>query len=232
MPGRLCLEGCSFLPGCIWPEEFLQLPMWDAVVQEPFLEGFGYGSRFLVVSQYPGIAVTVGHVVLHMVLVQGAVKQLPVNIVLPLDNLHDLSGAVFQLFGEHHHRVGLHHDLHEDGVVHGVPALCQGHHPAVGALAGVGVDGGADRVAGAGAFRRRQALRCGAHLPHAYDVRVLAQHTLQKEVLVDVHGRVLVGAGEQVYYRVQNIPVFVPLYKVEFPAALLYGDEAAVVGDV
>ena len=132
--------------------------MGDAVVQQPFFQCPGHGLHLAVASYHMGGPVFISHVVHYFIFIKGTVHQLPVQVVLPFNDLHDLPGTVFQLFGEHHHRVCLHHDLHQDGIVHAVLPLGKGHHTPVGALAGIGVDGGADRVAGTGAFRRRQAL--------------------------------------------------------------------------
>ena len=48
------------------------------------------------------------------------------------------------------------------------------------------MDGGADGMAGAGAFGSGQAFCGGPHLADADDIGVLTQHPLQQEVLIDV----------------------------------------------
>ena len=94
------------------------------------------------------------HLVVHDIkLVEGTVDQFAVPVILPFDNLHDFTAAVFQLLGEHHNRIGFHHDLHQNIVRHVVFSLGERHHPAVGGLRGVGVDGGDHRMPGTGAFR-------------------------------------------------------------------------------
>ena len=124
------------------------------------------------------LPVLTGAVVRHIILVERAVDELAVPVILPFDDLHDLTGAVLQLLGEHHDGVSLHHDLHQDLISHVVLALGKRHHPPVGGFGGIGVDGGHHSVPGTGAFRHGQGFLCGAHLAHADHVRVLAQDTL------------------------------------------------------
>ena len=64
------------------------------------------------------------------------------------------------------------------------------------------MDGGHYGMPGPGTFRSRQAFSGRTHLAYADHIRVFPQHTLQKEVLVDVHGRVLMGPCEQVDHRI------------------------------
>ena len=149
-------------------------------------------------AHYMDLSLFIGHIVLHLKLVERVGNELSVPVVLALQNLHDLTGTVFQLLGKYHDGIGLHHDLHEHGVVHAVFALGEGHHPAVSAVAGIGVDGGADGMAGAGALGGRQALCGGPHLADADDIGMFAQHPLQKKVLVDVQCRIFAGPGQQV----------------------------------
>ena len=91
------------------------------------------------------------------------------------------------------------------------------------------MDSGDYGVAGPGAFRYGQRFLGGTHLTDADHIRVLAQDALKQKILVDVKGRVFVGPGQQVDYAVYCMALCVPLDEVKFPAALLDGDEAAVV---
>ena len=114
-----------------------------------------------------GFALFIGHIVLYLKLVERVGNELPVPVILTLQNLHDLTGTVLQLLGKHHDGIGLHHDLHEYGVIHAVFALGKGHHPAVSAVAGIGVDGGQHCHAGSGGLLRRVCLGA-AHLAQLF----------------------------------------------------------------
>ena len=58
---------------------------------------------------------------------------------------------------------------------------------------------------------------------------MFSENTFQKNILVDIKRRILMGSGQQVNNRIQDFTIRISFYQVKFTAALFNGNQAAVV---
>ena len=127
----------------------------------------------------------------------------------------DTALLILQLAAVDHNRVCL-GDISHEGIVRGVHGtFAEGHHTAVGTLAGIGVDSGQHRNAHTGSLLRRIGLRA-AHLAHADDVRIETQGNIQQCNLIDTLALILAVAGLCVDDGVRHNAVTLT-NKLEFP---------------
>ena len=127
----------------------------------------------------------------------------------------DTALLILQLAAVDHNRVCL-GDISHEGIVRGVHGtFAEGHHTAVGTLAGIGVNSSQHRNAHTGGLLRRIGLRA-AHLAHADDVRIETQSDIQQCDLIDTLALILAVAGLCVDDGVRHHAVTLT-NKLEFP---------------
>ena len=173
-------------------------------------------------------------VILHVILrddiaEQRVVAAIPIGQDLAFHDLHHAALLVLQLLAEDHDGVCLRHIAEKRFVRHIHGSFAQGHHAAVGRLAGVGVDGGQHRHAHAGGLLRGIGLGA-AHLTHHQDVRVEAQADIHQRNLIDPLTLIFTVAGQGVDHRVDYLTVFLP-HQLQLTGAVLNGEDAFAVWD-
>ena len=160
---------------------------------------------------------------------QRVVAAIPIGQDLTFHDLHHAALLIFQLLAEDHDGVCLRHIAEKRFIGHIHGSFAQGHHAAVGRLAGVGVDSGQHRHAHAGGLLRGIGLGT-AHLAHHQDVRVEAQADIHQRDLIDPLTLIFAVAGQGVDHRVDHLTVFLP-HQLQFAGAVFDGKDTLTVGD-
>ena len=115
----------------------------------------------------------------------------------------DTALLILQLAAVDHNRVCL-GDISHEGIVRGVHGtFAEGHHTAVGTLAGIGVDSGQHRNAHTGSLLRRVGLRA-AHFAHADNIGVETQSDIQQCDLINALALIFTVASLRVNNRIRH----------------------------
>lgn len=186
-----------------------QLLCGNTVIQHSFLQCLGNTAQSAVSANNAYFAIHIRAVINDVILIQRSIEKPAFPVVLSLNNLHDFTAAVLQLFRKYDDGIGFDHNLHEDFVSHVIFTLGKCHHTAVGRFGGVGVDGGDNRVAGPGAFGNGESFFCRTHFPYADDIRMFSKNPFQQKILADIKGRVFMGACQQVNDTVQGTALLI-----------------------
>ena len=142
-------------------------------------------------------------VVRDVILIELVKSAASVRQDLTFRDVGDAALLILKLSAINHNGICL-GDISHEGIVRGVHgAFAEGHHAAVGALAGIGVDSGQHRNAHTGSLLCCIGLRA-AHFAHADDVRIEAQGNIQQCNLIDTLALILAVAGLCVDDRVRH----------------------------
>ena len=160
---------------------------------------------------------------------QRVVAAIPIGQDLAFHDLHHAALLVLQLLAEDHDGVCLRHIAEKRFIGHIHGSFAQGHHAAVGRLAGVGVDGSQHRHTYAGGLLRGIGLGT-AHLAHHQDIWVEAQADIHQRDLIDPLTLIFAVAGQGVDHRIDHLSVFLP-HQLQFAGAVLDGEDAFAVGN-
>ena len=206
--------------------ELCQLSKRHPVFNKAASQAFGYLLTFPVLALNDEVVVH-KMVVRDVILIELVKPATSIRQDLAFGDVGDTALLILQLAAVDHNGVRL-GDIAHEGVIRSIHgALAEGHHAAVGPLAGIGVNGSQHRNAHTGSLLRRIGLRA-AHLAHADDVRIETQGNIQQRDLVDALALILTVAGLRVDDRVRHLAVTLP-DKLEFPGSVLNGKDALAV---
>ena len=168
-------------------------------------------------------------VVRDVILIELVKSAASVRQNLTFRDVGDAALLILKLSAINHNGIRL-GDISHEGIVRGIhSAFAEGHHAAVGTLAGIGVNGSQHRNAHTGGLLRRIGLRA-AHLAHADDVRIETQSDIQQCDLINALALILAVTGLRVDDRVRHPPVTLP-DELEFSRAIFNGKDTLAVRD-